>query len=96
MNNTYTFFESNIHPLTPFIADELTDLTQDHGEQWVIEAMKIAARNGKRSLRYITSILERWRTEGYGTAPPWERKAPSAEFASLAALEAYAEKYGVE
>ena len=79
-HNIYTFFENNIHPLTPYIGEELGDLADEHGEHWLVEAMKISATNGKRSLRYVSSILNRWRTEGYGTSPSWEKKAtPQAD-----------------
>ena len=83
-NNYYSFFENNIHPLTPYIAEELGDLADEHGEKWLTEAMKISAENGKRRLGYIRSILERWRSDGYGTLPAWQQRkttSPADEWA---------------
>lgn len=60
----YSLYEENIGTLTPMIADELKDIEKEFPAQWVEEALHIAVRANKRSLRYIRAILERWRTEG--------------------------------
>lgn len=67
LGSVYKAYEENIGALTPMIADELEDLIQEHGATWVIEAIKIAAINGKRSLAYVRGILQRWKVDGYGT-----------------------------
>ncbi len=62
--NIFQIYEANIGPLTPIIADELKDIDQDYPVAWVEEAIRIAVLGNKRSIRYITAILERWRREG--------------------------------
>jgi len=64
--NVFVIYEENIGVLTPLIADELNEAEETHTAQWVGEAIKIAARNGKRSWAYVKAILNRWRTDGYG------------------------------
>nr|DAV60449.1 MAG TPA: replisome organizer [Caudoviricetes sp.] len=59
-------FSDNIHPVTGEIErDKLTDLTDEYGTHWVTSAIEEAALSNGRSLRYITTILERWKREGF-------------------------------
>lgn len=59
-------FSDNIHPVTGEIErDKLTDLTDEYGVHWVTSAIEEAALSNGRSLRYITTILERWRRDGF-------------------------------
>jgi DNA replication protein len=62
--NIFRLYEENIGPLTPLIADELTEAEQSYQPAWIEEAIRIAVENNKRNLRYIFAILERWRREG--------------------------------
>lgn len=59
-------FSDNIHPITGEIErDKLTDLTDEYGALWVTSAIEEAALSNGRSLRYITTILERWKRDGF-------------------------------
>lgn len=59
-------FSDNIHPVTGEIErDKLTDLTDEYGAHWVTSAIEEAALSNGRSLRYITTILERWKRDGF-------------------------------
>ena len=62
--NIFHLYEENIGPLTPMIADELTEAEQTYPPTWIEEAIRISVENNKRNLRYIFAILERWRREG--------------------------------
>jgi DnaD/phage-associated family protein len=62
--NIYTLYEQNIGPLTPLIADKLRDIEDGYSEVWVRQAIDIAVQHNKRSLAYVTAILDRWQTEG--------------------------------
>jgi DNA replication protein len=62
--NIFRLYEENIGPLTPMIADELTEAEQSYQPAWIEEAIRLAVENNKRNLRYIFAILERWRREG--------------------------------
>ena len=62
--NAFTLYEQNIGPLTPLIADQLRDLTDEYSERWVEEAIQIAVQNNVRRLPYVTKILERRAAEG--------------------------------
>jgi DNA replication protein len=60
----YTLYEQNIGMLTPLIADELKDAEKQYPADWIRDAIKEAALHNKRSIRYITKILENWSAEG--------------------------------
>lgn len=65
-------YQKNIHPVSgPIERDELVDLYQDCGSEWLIEAIREAAMNNARSIKYIMAILNRWKATG--NARPWER-----------------------
>ncbi len=60
----YTLYEQNVGMLTPLIADELKDAEKLYSANWIRDAIKEAALHNKRSIRYITKILENWSVEG--------------------------------
>ena len=62
--NIFALYEQNVGPLTPLIADKLRDIEASFPENWIGESISIAVENNKRSLAYITAILERWHAEG--------------------------------
>jgi DNA replication protein len=62
--NIYQFYEENIGPLTPHIADELRHAEKDYPSSWLEDAVKQAVEQNKRSWSYIRAILERWKKEG--------------------------------
>jgi DNA replication protein len=62
--NLYQFYEDNIGPLTPHLADELRHAEGEYPPLWIEDAIKEASEQNKRSWRYIRAILERWRQEG--------------------------------
>ncbi len=62
--NIYTLYEQNIGPLTPLIAEHLRDFEEIYPEEWIREAIRIAALNNAHRLSYIEAILKRWRAEG--------------------------------
>jgi DnaD/phage-associated family protein len=78
--NIFRLYEENIGPLTPMIADELTEAEQSYSSAWIEEAIRIAVENNKRNLRYIFAILERWRREGkHGQKEKPEDRPDSSE-----------------
>jgi DNA replication protein len=60
----YTLYEQNVGMLTPLIADELKDAEKQYPSNWIRDAIKEAALHNKRSIKYITKILENWSVEG--------------------------------
>ena len=72
--NAFRVYEQEIGPLTSMIAEGIEELVKEHTAHWVCESFRICSKNAKRSLGYAESILKRWLVDGYGTAPPWERK----------------------
>lgn len=62
--NIFRIYEQNIGPLTPLIADMLTELENDYGLVWVEEAITIAVKRNVRNLPYVEAILKRWQQEG--------------------------------
>jgi len=63
-----THFESNIGMLTPTLADRLKDAYDTYPAGWAEKAIDEAVVYGKRNLKYIEAILERWQAEGIQTS----------------------------
>ena len=62
--NIFRLYEENIGPLTPLIADALTEAEESYPEKWIEDAFRIAVEKNKRNWRYIAAILERWKQKG--------------------------------
>lgn len=57
-------FQNNISMLTPYLSEEIGEIVDEVGEDWVIDAIHIAVENGVRKWSYIKAILERWMVHG--------------------------------
>ena len=62
----FILYEENIGLLTPMIAEELKEAEKLYPRDWIGDAIKEAAKQGKHRWSYISAILERWATEGRG------------------------------
>lgn len=60
------YYSSNIHPASSLVErDKLIALVETHGDAFVHKAIERAVVRNKRSLAYITGILNRWEANGY-------------------------------
>ena len=60
------YYSSNIHPVSSLVEkDKLIALIETHGDAFVHKAIERAVVRNKRSLAYITGILNRWEANGY-------------------------------
>jgi len=62
--NLFSLYEQNIGPLTPMIADFLTDSEKTYEPAWIEDAITEAVLNNKRNWKYIDAILKRWKEDG--------------------------------
>ena len=62
--NVFRLYEENIGPLTPLIADALKDAEELYSDEWVADAIELAAKNNKRNWKYCEAVLKRWKDEG--------------------------------
>jgi len=62
--NVFKLYEENIGPLTPLIADALKDAEAMYSDEWVADAIELAAKNNKRNWKYCEAVLKRWKDEG--------------------------------
>ncbi len=72
-------YANTVRPIRSEIEkDQLEELIQRYGDDWVSKAIERAVLRNKRSLGYIAGILRRWDSEGYdnGIAP---KKAPAGK-----------------
>ena len=59
-------YADSIHPVSsPVEAEKLKTLVDTHGETFVAKAIERAVMRNKRSLAYITGILNNWEANGY-------------------------------
>jgi len=89
--NIFSLYEENIGTLTPMLADELRDAEALYPWPWVEAAFREAVENNRRSWRYISNILEQWRTKGRSYGAHGE---PRRDPQTLTAAE-YIRKYGL-
>lgn len=64
--NIFKLYEQHIGPLSPMMVDTLKDAEQTFPINWIEEAIHLAVENNKRSWRYVTAILKRWKEESKG------------------------------
>ncbi len=57
-------YEQEIGALTPSVAEALAEAGERHPEQWIVDALRLAAKSNARSWRYAEAILRRWDAEG--------------------------------
>jgi DNA replication protein len=62
--NIYSLYENNIGHMTPMMAEELKLAETKYPDIWIEEAFMEAVKNNIRNWKYISSILNRWETEG--------------------------------
>ena len=62
--NAYRLYEQNIGPLTPLIADQISQAVTDYPGDWIADAITEAVSYNRRSWRYILRILENWQASG--------------------------------
>ena len=60
----FALYEQNIGLLTPLVADELKEAERLYPPEWLRDAIREAALHNKRSIKYISKILENWSAEG--------------------------------
>ncbi|GIO63546.1 DnaD domain protein [Paenibacillus cineris] len=65
--NPYRILDENRFPfMTPILQDKVDSLIEEYGQQDFIDAVNEAVIRGKRSIAYVTRILENWRLSGKG------------------------------
>lgn len=62
-NNYVTFFDNNIHPMTPFELQVLSEY-ESLGDEVITAAIGEAVKAGVRRLSYIEAILRDWKAKG--------------------------------
>jgi DnaD/phage-associated family protein len=62
--NIFSLYEENIGSLSPILVNELEDAEALYPQPWIEAAFREAVMNNRRSWRYISRILERWKLEG--------------------------------
>ena len=60
-------YEQEIGMLTAFTREEVLDAMEHYPHDWIIEAIKEAAKNNVRKWSYARAILESWKVNGYKT-----------------------------
>jgi DnaD/phage-associated family protein len=57
-------YEQEIGGLSPTVSDAIARASERWPEEWIVEALRLAAVRNARSWRYAEAILERWEREG--------------------------------
>jgi len=83
-------YGDNIHPVSsPVEAEKLKALVDTHGETFVAKAIERAVMRNKRSLAYITGILNNWEANGYDEGMEGKRTEKQSDPERSADLERF-------
>ncbi|EPC8418131.1 hypothetical protein COM04_04770 [Bacillus wiedmannii] len=63
-SEVYKFYKQNISSLSPYIVKELKEWIQKASGETVLEALKVAFEQNKRTLAYVKGILRNWYKKG--------------------------------
>lgn len=55
-NNPVVFWNQNVTPITPYIAERLQAIAKEHGELIAMQAVTITAQQGKKSIAYCEGV----------------------------------------
>lgn len=64
LGGVFRTFEDCGFQITGYTAEELMTLSGEYPDEWVSEAIRRAADQGKRTLAYVKGILNRWQVAG--------------------------------
>ena len=83
-------YGDNIHPVSsPVEAEKLKALVDTHGETFVTKAIERTVMRNKRSLAYITGILNNWEANGYDEGIEGKRTEKQSDPGRSADLERF-------
>ena len=57
-------YEAEIGTLTASVSERIAEAEQSYPREWIVEALREASRQNKRSWAYTEAILRRWKAEG--------------------------------
>ena len=57
-NNPVGFWNQNVTPITPYIAERLQAIVKEHGELIAMQAVTITAQQGKKSIAYCEGVAK--------------------------------------
>ncbi|WLC73394.1 DnaD domain protein [Clostridium estertheticum] len=61
-------FEENIHVITPLVYEKILDFTKHVSYEVIIMAIKEAVNYNAKNIKYISSVINSWISEGIKTA----------------------------
>ena len=89
-SNILKMYGDNIHPVSsPVEAEKLKALVDTHGETFVAKSIERAVMRNKRSLAYITGILNNWEANGYDEGTEGKRTEKQSDPERSADLERF-------
>ncbi|MFC2064161.1 DnaD domain-containing protein [Chloroflexota bacterium] len=74
LKKIFNLYENNIGLITPLIAQEIVDAIDHHPVEWIENAILLSVKANVRRWSYTSSILDRWKIEGYGSLPARNNK----------------------
>lgn len=83
VGNITKYYEENIGMLNPASAEILFSYLDDFSEEIIIEAIKRASINNKKSCSYIKGILNNWLNKGYKTLSDIENEKSPVQLKEL-------------
>jgi DnaD/phage-associated family protein len=76
--SAFLAYENEIGTLSVHAGELVGKDVDEFGSEWVVDAIREAARANKRNYRYVQGILKRWAVEGHGEKVAVQAVVPAA------------------
>lgn len=73
--NVFVMYEQHIGTISATIADVLRQAEVEYPENWIVDAIQIAAEQNARHWNYVESVLSRWASHGRQLEYPKHRRS---------------------
>ncbi len=73
-NKVVETYQQAFGVVNSLLFEDMKDTAERFGEEWTLQALKIAIANNARSWKYTTAILTRWSERHGAGSKPWEEE----------------------
>lgn len=80
-NNIFNVYEKcGFGATSAYVKEQLEELEKEFSYEWCKEALEIAATNGAKNIKYVSKILDNWRSKGKEYKPVKQQEGKKLRF----------------
>lgn len=65
VENPFTVFQNEgFGTISTYIREEISTMSEEYGDKWLCDAMRVSVKKGKRKLSFVEGILKNWKADG--------------------------------